>query len=42
MSEARLQDLVDEATLHPLIGPPVVNVLALNQALERLAPLAGH
>ncbi|QXH49842.1 potassium-transporting ATPase subunit KdpC [Pseudomonas fakonensis] len=42
VSEARLQDLVDEATLHPLIGPPVVNVLALNQALERLAPLAGH
>lgn len=38
---ARLQALVDEATLRPLIGPPVVNVLALNQALERLAP-AGH
>jgi K+-transporting ATPase ATPase C chain len=32
----RLQALVEEATLHPLIGPPVVNVLALNQALERL------
>ncbi|MCO7522857.1 potassium-transporting ATPase subunit C, partial [Pseudomonas sp. 1] len=29
-----------DATLRPLIGPPVVNVLALNQALERLAPLA--
>ncbi|MFV3405851.1 MULTISPECIES: potassium-transporting ATPase subunit KdpC [Pseudomonas] len=35
----RLQVLVDDATLRPLIGPPVVNVLALNQALERLAPL---
>ncbi|WEL53985.1 potassium-transporting ATPase subunit KdpC [Pseudomonas kermanshahensis] len=32
----RLQALVEEATLHPLIGPPVVNVLTLNQALERL------
>ena len=34
----RLQALLEEATLHPLIGPPVVNVLALNQALEAL----GH
>jgi K+-transporting ATPase ATPase C chain len=34
----RLQALVNEATLRPLVGPPVVNVLALNQALERLAP----
>ena len=33
----RLQALQEEATLHPLIGPPVVNVLALNQALEKLA-----
>ncbi|MBJ9976607.1 potassium-transporting ATPase subunit KdpC [Pseudomonas sp. S75] len=33
----RLQALVDEATLRPLVGPPVVNVLVLNQALERLA-----
>ena len=32
----RLQALLEEATLHPLIGPPVVNVLALNQALEKL------
>ncbi|MQG94431.1 potassium-transporting ATPase subunit KdpC [Pseudomonas sp. MN1F] len=32
----RLQALLEEATLHPLIGPPVVNVLALNQALEHL------
>lgn len=32
----RLQALLEEATLHPLIGPPVVNVLALNQALEAL------
>jgi K+-transporting ATPase ATPase C chain len=31
----RLQALLEEATLHPLIGPPVVNVLALNQALEK-------
>ncbi|MDR2305662.1 MAG: potassium-transporting ATPase subunit KdpC [Paucimonas sp.] len=38
----RLQVLVDGATLRPLVGPPVVNVLALNQALERLAPVAGH
>ncbi|BDM21858.1 MULTISPECIES: potassium-transporting ATPase subunit KdpC [Pseudomonas] len=34
----RLQALLEEATLHPLIGPPVVNVLALNQALDQL----GH
>ena len=33
----RLQALQEEATLHPLIGPPVVNVLALNQALENLS-----
>ncbi|MEN5304263.1 potassium-transporting ATPase subunit KdpC [Pseudomonas sp. TWI628] len=32
----RLQALLEEATLHPLFGPPVVNVLALNQALEHL------
>ncbi|WP_288439923.1 potassium-transporting ATPase subunit KdpC [uncultured Pseudomonas sp.] len=35
---ARLQGLVEEATLHPLVGPPVVNVLALNQSLDKL----GH
>ncbi|MEE1888120.1 potassium-transporting ATPase subunit KdpC [Pseudomonas carassii] len=40
VSEERLQALVNEATLRPLVGPPVVNVLALNQALERLAPVA--
>ncbi|MCG8296468.1 MULTISPECIES: potassium-transporting ATPase subunit KdpC [Pseudomonas] len=40
--EERLQVLVNDATLRPLIGPPVVNVLALNQALERLAPEAVH
>ncbi|MBH3386556.1 MULTISPECIES: potassium-transporting ATPase subunit KdpC [Pseudomonas] len=34
---ARLQALQEEATLRPLIGPPVVNVLALNRALEKLA-----
>ncbi|MNH15434.1 Potassium-transporting ATPase C chain [compost metagenome] len=33
-----LQVLVEQSTLHPLIGPPVVNVLALNSALERLSP----
>ena len=33
----RLQALLEQATLHPLIGPPVVNVLALNQALEQLS-----
>lgn len=38
VSEERLQALVNEATLRPLVGPPVVNVLALNHALERLAP----
>ncbi|MDF9757797.1 K+-transporting ATPase ATPase C chain [Pseudomonas sp. TE6288] len=42
VSEERLQVLVNDATLRPLIGPPVVNVLALNQALERLAPLAAR
>lgn len=31
----RLQALMEASTLHPLVGPPVVNVLALNQALER-------
>ncbi|WP_060493903.1 potassium-transporting ATPase subunit KdpC [Pseudomonas sp. NBRC 111140] len=33
----RLQALQEEATLHPLIGPPVVNVLALNQKIEQLS-----
>ncbi|ERO64671.1 ATPase [Pseudomonas piscis] len=32
----RLRALVAEHTERPLIGPPVVNVLALNLALERL------
>lgn len=40
VAQERLQALVNDATLRPLIGPPVVNVLALNQALERLAPTA--
>lgn len=40
VSPARLHALIDSATLRPLIGPPVVNVLMLNQALARLAPLA--
>ncbi|WP_411561934.1 potassium-transporting ATPase subunit KdpC [Pseudomonas shirazensis] len=38
----RLQGLIEEATLQPLIGPPVVNVLALNQALEQLTRRADH
>lgn len=37
MSVARLQAMLEEATLHPLIGPPVVNVLVLNQALDNLS-----
>ncbi|MFB4393320.1 MULTISPECIES: potassium-transporting ATPase subunit KdpC [unclassified Pseudomonas] len=40
--QERLQALVNDATLRPLIGPPVVNVLALNQALERLAPVTNR
>jgi K+-transporting ATPase ATPase C chain len=32
-----LQQLVDAHVEQPLIGPPVVNVLALNRALEKLA-----
>ena len=31
-----LQRLLDEHTESPLVGPPVVNVLALNMALEKL------
>jgi K+-transporting ATPase ATPase C chain len=31
-----VQTLVDANTQRPLIGPPVVNVLSLNQALDRL------
>ncbi|MDH0302914.1 MULTISPECIES: potassium-transporting ATPase subunit KdpC [unclassified Pseudomonas] len=42
VAQERLQALVNDATLRPLVGPPVVNVLALNQALERLAPMAVH
>ncbi|MDR0281547.1 MAG: potassium-transporting ATPase subunit KdpC [Paucimonas sp.] len=34
-----LQGLVEQSTLQPLVGPPVVNILALNAALDRLAPL---
>ncbi|OOW02765.1 potassium-transporting ATPase subunit C [Pseudomonas sp. MF6396] len=33
-----LQALVEQSTLHPLVGPPVVNILALNAALDQLAP----
>ena len=31
-----LQQLLDDNTERPLVGPPVVNVLALNMALEKL------
>ena len=31
-----LQQLLDDNTEQPLVGPPVVNVLALNMALEKL------
>jgi potassium-transporting ATPase KdpC subunit len=31
-----LQRLLDEHIESPLVGPPVVNVLALNMALEKL------
>jgi potassium-transporting ATPase KdpC subunit len=31
-----LQQLLDDNTEQPLVGPPVVNVLALNMALEKM------
>ncbi|MBA1379342.1 potassium-transporting ATPase subunit KdpC [Pseudomonas brassicacearum] len=31
-----LQQLIDDNTERPLVGPPVVNVLALNMALEKM------
>ncbi|UVJ42446.1 potassium-transporting ATPase subunit KdpC [Pseudomonas sp. LS1212] len=34
---ATLQQLVLQYTLQPLVGPPVVNVLALNSALDQLS-----
>ncbi|RAU44440.1 MULTISPECIES: potassium-transporting ATPase subunit KdpC [unclassified Pseudomonas] len=37
---ATVQKLVVENTYSPLIGPPVVNVLALNQGLSALRPQA--
>ncbi|MFY9961367.1 potassium-transporting ATPase subunit KdpC [Pseudomonas sp.] len=40
VSTEALQALVEQSTLQPLIGPPVVNVLTLNAALERLAPVS--
>ncbi|WP_175653758.1 potassium-transporting ATPase subunit KdpC [Pseudomonas sp. Marseille-P9899] len=40
ISQQTLQGLVEQATLQPLVGPPVVSVLALNAALDRLAPLS--
>ena len=36
LSVETLQRLVDESTYRPLIGPPVVNVLTLNQTLNEL------
>ncbi|MGX1126033.1 potassium-transporting ATPase subunit KdpC [Pseudomonas sp. HLS-6 TE3448] len=38
VSVQALQGLVEQFTLQPLVGPPVVNILALNMALDRLAP----
>ena len=38
IAPAALQALVEQSTLHPLVGPPVVNILALNAALGPLAP----
>ncbi|MFD2645535.1 potassium-transporting ATPase subunit KdpC [Pseudomonas japonica] len=40
ISPQALQGLVEQSTLQPLVGPPVVNVLMLNAALDRLAPLS--
>ncbi|MCY1401304.1 Potassium-transporting ATPase KdpC subunit [compost metagenome] len=37
---ATLQQLALQYTLQPLIGPAVVNILALNTALDRLAPFS--
>lgn len=44
MPPATLQGLVEQSTLHPLVGPPVVDMLALNAALDALAPASkqGH
>ncbi|MDN5482709.1 MAG: potassium-transporting ATPase subunit C, partial [Pseudomonas sp.] len=36
MPVSTLQRLLDEHIESPLVGPPVVNVLALNMALEAL------
>ncbi|BCQ63853.1 hypothetical protein PBOI14_56030 [Pseudomonas sp. Boi14] len=36
LSPAKLQALVDAHIEQPLVGPPVVNVLAVNLALEQL------
>lgn len=36
VSPDTVQRLVDANTVSPLIGPPVVNVLSLNQALDQL------
>jgi len=33
---ATLQNLLDAHIVQPLVGPPVVNVLELNLALEKL------
>ncbi|WP_166366139.1 potassium-transporting ATPase subunit KdpC [Pseudomonas akapageensis] len=37
MPVAALQQMVDQFTLQPMVGPPVVNVLALNSALDLLS-----
>ena len=36
LSVSTLEQLMDEHIESPLVGPPVVNVLALNRALEKL------
>lgn len=41
MAPAALQGLVAQSTLHPLVGPPVVDILGLNLALGALAPASN-
>ena len=36
LSQATLQQLLEAHIEQPLVGPPVVNVLELNRALQRL------
>lgn len=41
LSQAEIERMIDNHTRAPLVGPPTVNVLALNQALERMLAHAG-